>query len=221
MFSLDPIGQAMLGTWPPMVVALARLGAFLGEGGTYLVPSGLALVGLALVAVPAGRFDAGCRQIWLRLFFFFTAVAGSGIAVNVLKRLIGRARPLHVDEFPPLKFDPITWSAKFASMPSGHATTAAALCVTAGLLLGRRARLVALVLAAVICASRVILGAHFVSDVLAGLLFGWLYTWWYARFLARRGLVFREEPSGMLSLRGTRSSACWRRLMQGGRPIRT
>jgi undecaprenyl-diphosphatase len=57
------------------------------------------------------------------------------------------------------------------SMPSGHATTAAA-AATAVAFLYPELRLPAVVLAALICLSRVYLGVHFVSDVVVGALLG-------------------------------------------------
>jgi membrane-associated phospholipid phosphatase len=53
-----------------------------------------------------------------------------------------------------------------------------------------------------VCASRVVLGAHFVSDVLAGALVGSLPTVFFARFLATRRLVFLFSDKGALALRG-------------------
>ena len=58
-----------------------------------------------------------------------------------------------------------------ASMPSGHALTAAA-GATALAILVPRARVLAVVLAALIAVSRVYLGVHFAGDVLAGAALG-------------------------------------------------
>lgn len=93
------------------------------------------------------------------------ALAGS-LASSLIKLLTGRLRPpaeLGVEALVAL---PDT-----ASFPSGHATTAAA-AATALALLVPRWRALAVTLALLIGASRVLLGVHFVGDVLAGFVLG-------------------------------------------------
>ena len=111
------------------------------------------------------------------------------------------------------------WASKWASFPSGHATTAAAAATVLVLLMrpahdarrgGRRC-------VSLVCASRVVLGAHFVSDVVAGALFGSLGTLWLAGFLAQRGLVFRASPEGALALKGEAASKTLRAWLARGR----
>ena len=117
---------------------------------------------LALTAaLLAGLWARGRR---LDAAFFLTAVGGA-MLLNVLVKLVfGRARPAL---WAPL--DP----APFYSFPSGHAMGAAALAVALGLLLaGRRGRWAGWGLGALFVLgvgwSRLYLGVHFPSDVLAG-----------------------------------------------------
>ena len=65
----------------------------------------------------------------------------------------------------------LTWRPDYASMPSGHATTAFAAMVAVALL-WPRLRIPVLVYALLIAASRVMLDAHYLSDVLAGAVAG-------------------------------------------------
>ena len=120
-------------------------------------------------------------------------------------------------DWPTLSFEPFSWHAKFASLPSGHATTARrdggrGLPASSVPAFGVLAILVMLVVAA----SRIILARTFPADVLAGMMFGWVFTRVLALFLARRGLVFRELPTGRLVREGPKRGKDAARL--GGAP---
>ena len=100
------------------------------------------------------------------------AVAAAGLAVQAVKHVACRARPMAAAAgsffhgVPCLAGEPA-----FFSFPSGHATTAAALAVALGLQ-APALRLPAVAGVAVVMVSRVYLGAHFPSDVLAGATLG-------------------------------------------------
>ncbi len=122
-------------------------------------------------------------------FIFFT-VAIAGVLASLIKNTIGRARPRHLDELGHLAFDFAAFEPSFASFPSGHSTTFGALCMGLALLLPRFWPLW-FFLAVLGGASRVMVGAHYPADVVAGLAFGAGFTWLSARFLAQRGTMFR------------------------------
>lgn len=118
--------------------------------------------------------DAGQRRSWLRAT---AAVAGAHVLSIVLKRLVRRPRPS--DARIQVRLDaPGRWG-----FPSSHATSTAAAAVAYSGLLGRRLPLVSVPL---MMASRVIVGLHYPSDVLAGaILGGVLGRWAGARTPAR------------------------------------
>lgn len=176
----DPIGPPWLESAVRDVTAL---------GGTVV---------LAIVAVGAVAFLSlsGKRSAAL---FVAAAVVGAVALSFVIKAGIERPRPDLV---------PHGTAVYTASFPSGHATGAAATYLTLGALLARfqpRRRLkffilgYAVALTFLIGLSRVYLGVHWPSDVLAGWTLGasWaLLCWLVARWLQRQGAVERTgaEP---------------------------
>ena len=213
MVLLDPLARSVPGLRSPWLVAMAWVASTVGDSAVYLVPIGIALLWVASLRPTALRVDAALRQLWLALLFAFIAIAASGLAVNVIKRVIGRVRPNSLGDLPTLSFDVLGWDAKHASFPSGHAMTIAAVGAVIFLFAGRRS--LPLLLAAIVFvgAGRIILGAHFPADVVAGAFFGWFLTVELARFLARRGLVFRETASDGLVPRGTNAAKTLRALI--------
>jgi len=132
-------------------------------------PGALAVV--AVAGVLAFR-RAPSRSL---IAFLALVVVGQSVIVNVLKVVVDRARP---------DIDPLT-SFAGPSFPSGHSAAAAACFAAAAFVLGRRRSLpvkarwagAAAALAVGVAASRVLLGVHWFTDVVAGLLLGWA---WFA-----------------------------------------
>jgi undecaprenyl-diphosphatase len=118
------------------------------------------VIGLILLLFGGSRrFDA--------LGAGFVSVGAGQLVFFVLKRLIGRERPCATEShcwsslLPPDRF----------SFPSGHTITAFAIALSLGLYYP--ALVVGLVFCAVsVAASRVILGLHYLSDVLVGIVIG-------------------------------------------------
>ncbi|CAN7547495.1 lipid A 1-phosphatase LpxE [Neorhizobium sp. LjRoot104] len=131
--------------------------------------------------------------------YIFVAVAGSGLLVNLVKRIIGRARPVLYEQWGFHGFNPFSGS-RFESFPSGHATTVGAFLMALALL-APRYRLFFLIMSLWIGFSRVIVAAHYPSDVIAGLSFGAWFSIVMAIVFSRYGLLFRQEPDGWPVLR--------------------
>ncbi|MGY1669136.1 phosphatase PAP2 family protein [Geodermatophilus sp. SYSU D00710] len=171
-------------SWPPLAGLDGDIAADLNDA----VSGSPALVSLLAALTDLGGTATAVLLLTLTTVFLvirrrrrlaaFVATTGLGLAllVPVTKAVVDRARPV-VES-------PVVQTPSNASFPSGHAMTA---LVTWGVLLlvclpgvRRRARpwMVAatVVLVAVIGATRLALGVHFVSDVLAGwaLGAGWL-----------------------------------------------
>lgn len=124
---------------------------------------------------------ASAYTAWRREYRLTAWIAISGVVVllgnPVLKRLFDRPRPTELV--------PTWWQGGALSFPSGHAAGAGLICTVAVLLTisvtmrGLKRRLLItgwVVLALVVAFSRTVLGAHYLSDVLAGLAFGMTVT---------------------------------------------
>lgn len=158
----------------------------------YLSSAGLVLI-IAGTVDWSKRGNRGKSRLALyfgQAVYVIAAVALSGILTNIFKIFIGRARPHLIEQFGSLHFQPFTVSYDFASYPSGHSTTAGA--VTMVLMLWfPRLRFLFFALGSAVAASRVLVGAHYASDVVAGFSLGFFVALFVARWLATRALVFR------------------------------
>lgn len=200
---LDPLAPGLRAQLPVSVIILAERLTALGLGGVVLWPLGLAL---ATVLLWRPTLDAMGQRVasalLARVGFLFISVAGAGLLVTVVKRVIGRARPhvaLHVaGPDPQFTFHMLAWKASYASFPSGHATTVFATAVAFAALYPR-ARTALLGLAVVVAATRVMLGAHYPSDVLAGAAVASAFVLWMVKVFASRRLVFRVDAHGRIA----------------------
>ncbi|MBW4033338.1 MAG: phosphatase PAP2 family protein [Acidobacteria bacterium] len=134
-------------------------------------------VGMPILAVVAILILSLRRRSWTPAILIASAGIGSLLMTIAGKDLVGRVRPPLVDAVPPYEYSP--------SFPSGHTLNAVVIAgVVAYLLLLRRrstrGRVTTVVVAAVfaltIGLSRVFLGHHWFTDVLAGWVLGaaWL-----------------------------------------------
>jgi len=134
--------------------------------------------------------------------FLFTAVAVSGVTADVIKVVIGRARPKLLFLNGTYDFTWFGWHADHWSFPSGHAATAAAL-MTALWCLWPRPLWLYVGAAALVAVARVATGQHFLSDVIAGAVIGVLATRALARWL------LQSRPS-VTRARGARAAPDYR-----------
>jgi membrane-associated phospholipid phosphatase len=168
-----------------------------GLSGWFLFPCGFGLLFLAAVSSPVSVTPAQAvlAALGARVGFVFLAIGLPGLFVAVVKRLIGRARPFVGGHEDPFAYVPLAWHPAFASMPSGHATTAVAAAIAIGAI-WPRTRIVMWLYAAAIMVSRVAVLAHHPSDVIGGALVALFGAHLLRRWFAVRGLVFRASDLG-------------------------
>jgi undecaprenyl-diphosphatase len=189
----------------------------LGLSGWFLFPCGFVLLVLAAVtAPPLTRIAQGVLAALAGRFgFLFLAVALPGLFVSIAKRLIGRARPYVGGHEDPFHYEPFMWRPEFASMPSGHATTAVAAAIAIGAM-WPRTRVVMWFYAGTIMVSRVAVLAHHPSDVIGGALVAVLGVHLLRRWFAARGWVFlAKDLRAKAGPRLPRIKAALRQAMSG------
>jgi undecaprenyl-diphosphatase len=165
-FARWDLGAARWGATHATEVATTVLRDVSVLGGTF----GLVTLGVVVAVLEHRRIPNRSA-----LVFVVAVFVGQNLLANGTKLVIERARP------------DIRQLTGFAgsSFPSGHATAAAACYAAAALLLSRRRSLTArallaggaVAIAVGVAASRVLLGVHWLTDVLAGLALGWA---WFA-----------------------------------------
>ena len=161
-------------------------------GGTYV------MIVVALLAAITQYRRTRTRAV---IGFIAIVVIGQALATNLTKLLVNRVRPdIH-------RLTGFSGS----SFPSGHSATAAATFAAVALLVGRgRSRRVKALLAAAaagiavgVASTRVLLGVHWLTDVIAGLAMGW--AWFAISSIAFGGRILRF---GNLSRSPRRSARC-------------
>ncbi len=182
--------------WPESERAFFAWLTPFGEGAVVLVPALVlwlvGLVGWKLVRSYWCRWSL--RALSALSMFAFAAVGIPGLVSAILKRLFGRARPIWIDAEGVLSFRFLShFSWDFQSFPSGHATTSLAFALAMALLFGPWGAWV-FVPAVLIALSRIVIGMHYLSDVLFGAGLGLALGLMVAEYWRRKGWVFAAGP---------------------------
>jgi membrane-associated phospholipid phosphatase len=171
------------------------------EGLNVITHLGEPMVVAALAALVAFGETVRTRSPWV-VPFVLVVVAGNGVLTTSVKNLADRVRPT---------MSPVAETLG-PSFPSGHSSWSAAFFAAAALLLsrgrGRRARAalagVAAGLVVTVAGSRVLLGVHWLSDVIAGLALG--SAWFAICAIAFGGRLLRFGAAAEEAARGGEQS---------------
>lgn len=135
------------------------------------------------------RYIFRLKEAANRFLYFFIAVGASGLIVDILKFVFGRARPK-------LFFEQNIYGIKFFgtehlyfSMPSGHSATAFSLAVGVAIFFPRFAA-AAFAAAALVALSRVAITVHYLSDIVAGAYIGAVFAVWLKIKMTQKGVRF-------------------------------
>lgn len=135
------------------------------------------------------------RKQWHLLAFYISSVIGGTLAMVLLKSVFSRPRPSIVPHLSHVSLE---------SYPSGHSMVSAIVYLTLGAILARSTKSLAMrmyylgsacLLTLIIGVSRIMLGVHYPSDVLAGWCAGIVWagsSYLVAQMLQRKGVI--EKP---------------------------
>lgn len=183
----QPVSDA-LRQWPAHERAFFIWFTGFGKSDWILVPALLGMiVGWGAGFVPLTySWRWAMRGTMMLSAFVFATVAIPGLVTVVLKRIFGRARP-YVEDTNPLHFEPFDiLTYQMHSFPSGHSTTAMAFAVVLVTLTSGRWRKTILGLGLLIGVSRIVVGDHYLSDVLAGVVIGTVVAFMVRDYFATR-----------------------------------
>lgn len=198
---LDQATGAYRGKWDSDVVYVAKILTDFALGVWYIAPAIMLLLAVNQIdwtRLPPRRLLL--TYSWTMVAaYVLVSVGGALLLSNILKRIIGRARPQHFEQYGAFSFDPFAVDASWASFPSGHSATIGAVG-GALLLFWPGARGIILPVTMVLAATRIVVGAHYPSDVVVGYAFGFVFAVFSGALFARLGYLFECRP-GHLPIR--------------------
>jgi membrane-associated phospholipid phosphatase len=168
---------------PNDFVAFIKLG---GDIDDYII---IALVIISFLCLIRRNFP-----LFRELMYVPMSALAAGVSTNILKLFFGRWRPsgfFKDGEYGFTFFVPVKYV--LASYPSGHSSSIMAIMTALAVLLPRH-KAAFFSAAFVIASFRVIVGAHYPSDVIAGLALGYLSAHWLRYWLVRWKLL-PEAPT--------------------------
>jgi membrane-associated phospholipid phosphatase len=147
----------------PPIVDVAALISVLGSPALYFIPSGIAFIYF--------KCEDRKRLPHNRALFLLLASTNSAFWTDALKFLVGRSRPGLLVDKSIYTLHPFSNNWGFNSFPSDHAAVAVAMAAVFSILIPAYKPTFVL-LAVLVCACRVYIGAHYPSDVIAGSVIG-------------------------------------------------
>ena len=133
----------------------------------------------------------------ISLFIFFNILI-SGIAVQIFKHIIGRPRPqlFHSNNLSTL--DIFNFDSRWHSFPSGHTATIFAF-IFCLIFLFPKIKNILITIAIVIASTRVIVGAHYVSDIFGGALVAYITSILLRDKFFHKSKLFKSDQGYLIS----------------------
>ena len=113
------------------------------------------------------------KEVKNLFFYTITCLFFAGLFTQLLKHIVGRPRPNHTILDGSLSFDFFTFDSNFHSFPSGHTSTIFILALVCSTVIPRL-KYFFLIFALVVSFSRIVVGAHFLTDIIGGIIIAFL-----------------------------------------------
>ena len=133
----------------------------------------------------------------ISLFIFFNILI-SGIAVQIFKHILGRPRPPMFHLYNMSSLDFFQFDSKWHSFPSGHTATIFAF-IFCLIFLFPRIKNILITIAVVIASTRVIVGAHYVSDIFGGALVAYITSILLREKFFQKSKLFKSDQGYLIS----------------------
>ncbi|MCF6344277.1 MAG: phosphatase PAP2 family protein [Devosiaceae bacterium] len=174
---------------PEQIIAPFKIITRAGNSDWILIPTLLGTI-IGLIGSKLKTFSKikqKAHLVFIYSIFIFSSVAIPGIVANLIKRSLGRARPVNFEEYGILYFQPFSdWT--FQSFPSGDTTTIFALFVALTFLLPKF-KWIFLVGAILVALSRIMVGVHFPTDIFGGFILGTFGAYAVRNFFMKKGWI--------------------------------
>jgi len=133
----------------------------------------------------------------ISLFIFFNILL-SGIAVQIFKHILGRPRPplFHSNNLSTI--DIFNFDSRWHSFPSGHTATIFAF-IFCLIFLFPKIKNILITIAVVIASTRVIVGAHYVSDIFGGALVAYITSILLREKFFQKSKLFQSVQGYLIS----------------------
>ena len=188
---MPPRGSASL--WP------VRILTDFGKDANVVGLLVLMVIAVALISpMVHGALQSHLLRLGLNLEFFLAAVVVPLLAGELIKWVVGRGRPFVGGHANPFNFVPLAGTEAYASFPSAHAITSAALAFAVSAA-WPRAKAVMIIYLAAIAGTRLVLLAHHPSDVVGGALIGLVGAMVVRYWFAARHLGFAIRHDGTIA----------------------
>lgn len=189
-FALDASIMSAIQDADGVLKSIGRVLSWFGNS-AWMFNTLLILAFIAAILAQSASSQETRRNAQLLLKFaviLFAAILISGVCVQILKHFFGRARPILFEEAGAFEFTPFAFDMKRNSFPSGHATSIGALTMIGAIFLPRY-RIAFGAIALIVGLARIADGAHYLSDILAGLTLGGGTSYALVRALTAYGVI--------------------------------
>ena len=129
--------------------------------------------------------------------FLSLSLITTGLITQLLKHIVGRPRPAYASFDGDFEFNFFSLNSEFHSFPSGHTSTIFVVALVASFLLPKL-KYFFISLAGVIAFSRIVVGAHFFTDVLGGITVSYLGVRLTKLFLDNRFPIIINKQANLL-----------------------